>query len=95
MHTHIHTPMYTHMHTHLHTHMHTHICTHTHAHTHMHAHSCVKYVPEPEDSILLHTTIKTYLKFKQFPQALRLAMMLNDRDLIKKIFHECHNRCVV
>lgn len=51
--------------------------------------SCVKYVPEPEDSTLLHTTLKVYLHFKHYPQALRLALMLNDLDLAKKIFLEC------
>ncbi len=51
--------------------------------------SCVKYVPEPEDSILLHTALKIYRRFRKYPQALRLALMLNDTYLIKEIFLEC------
>ena len=51
--------------------------------------SCVKYVPEPEDSTLLHTSLKIYRQFRCYPQALRLALMLNDMDLTQEIFLEC------
>ncbi len=51
--------------------------------------SCVKYVPEPEDSTLLHTALKIYRQFKRYPQSLRLALMLNDMDLAKELFLEC------
>lgn len=51
--------------------------------------SCVKYVPEPEDATLLHTALKIYRQFKHYPQALRLALMLNDLDLTKELFLEC------
>ena len=54
--------------------------------------SCVKYVPEPEDSVLLHTALKIFRKFHCYPQALRLALMLNDLPLVKEIFLECPNR---
>ncbi len=54
--------------------------------------SCVKYVPEPEDATLLHNALKIYLKFKRYPQALRLALMLNDLELTKEIFLECPDR---
>ena len=49
----------------------------------------MKYVPEPEDSVLLHIALKVYRQFKRYPQALRLALMLNDMDLTKEIFLEC------
>lgn len=49
----------------------------------------MKYVPEPEDSVLLHTALKIYRKFECYPQALRLALMLNDLDLTKEIFLAC------
>ncbi len=55
------------------------------------SHSCVKYVPEPEDSVLLHTAIKIFRKFRCYPLALRLALMLNDQALIKELFLECPN----
>lgn len=51
--------------------------------------SCVKYVPEPEDTVLLRTALAVYRKFNKYPQALRLAMMLNDMQLVKEVFLEC------
>ena len=54
--------------------------------------SCVPYVPEPEDSILLRTTYKLYLKFQQDTLALRCAIQLNDMDLIKEVFDGCKDR---
>jgi len=52
---------------------------------------CVAYVPEPEDSVLLNTCCKIYLKFEQYPQALRCAIQLNDLDLMQQIFYGCKN----
>ena len=40
--------------------------------------SCVPYVADPENTTLLHASLKLYKKFGQYPQALRLAMQLND-----------------
>ncbi len=54
--------------------------------------SCVPYVPEPEDSILLRTAYKLYLKFQQDNLALRCAIQLNDMDLIKEVFNGCKDR---
>ena len=51
--------------------------------------SCVPYVPEPEDSILLKTTYKMYLKFQQDQLALRCAIQLNDMDLMHEVFYGC------
>ena len=48
--------------------------------------SCVKYVPEPEDSILLTTSLTIYRKFNHYSKALQLALQLNDLDLIREIF---------
>ena len=57
-----------------------------------HPSSCVKYVPEPEDGILMHTALDIYRQFQQYPHALRLAMMLNDITLVKKLFLNCPDR---
>ena len=46
----------------------------------------MKYVPEPEDSILLATSLKIYRKFNHYSKALQLALQLNDFDLIRDIF---------
>ncbi len=54
--------------------------------------SCVPYVPEPEDSILLKTAYKIYLKFQQDQLALRCAIQLNDMDLIQEVFYNCKDR---
>ncbi|XP_034193451.1 regulatory particle non-ATPase 1 [Osmia lignaria lignaria] len=51
--------------------------------------SCVAYVADPENSTLLHAAAKLYRKFGQFPQAVRLAMQLNDLPLIEDIFTKC------
>ncbi|XP_008551707.1 26S proteasome non-ATPase regulatory subunit 2 [Microplitis demolitor] len=51
--------------------------------------SCVPYVADPENSTLLRSSWKLYRKFKQYPQALRVAMQLNDLNLIGYIFLSC------
>ncbi|XP_031849170.1 regulatory particle non-ATPase 1 [Nomia melanderi] len=51
--------------------------------------SCVPYVADPENSTLLHAAAKLYRKFGQYPQAVRLAMQLNDLPLIEDIFIKC------
>lgn len=51
--------------------------------------SCVPYVADPENSTLLHAAAKLYRKFGQYPQAVRLAMQLNDLPLIEDIFTNC------
>jgi 26S proteasome regulatory subunit N1 len=56
--------------------------------------SCVKYVPEPEDGVLLTTALEIYRQFDQFPHALRLALMLNDAPLTKQLFLGCTDRLV-
>lgn len=48
--------------------------------------SCIKFVPEPEDSILLSTSLNIYRKFNHYSKALQLALQLNDLDLIREIF---------
>jgi len=51
--------------------------------------SCVNYVPEPEDTELLKCALNIYLKFDCFPEAMTLAIQLNDMELVKKIFVSC------
>ncbi len=41
---------------------------------------------------MLHTALKIYRQFKGYPQALRLALMLNDLDLTKDLFLECPDK---
>ncbi|XP_032664755.1 26S proteasome non-ATPase regulatory subunit 2 [Odontomachus brunneus] len=56
--------------------------------------SCVPYVADPENSTLLHVACKLYRKFGQYPQAIRLAMQLNDLPLIESIFTNCRDLSV-
>ncbi|XP_058447673.1 26S proteasome non-ATPase regulatory subunit 2 [Malaya genurostris] len=51
--------------------------------------SCVPYVPEPENISLLKCALSLSRKFKMYTQAMRLAMMINDIQLIQDIFTTC------
>uniref|UniRef100_A0A3P9P0Q2 26S proteasome non-ATPase regulatory subunit 2 n=2 Tax=Poecilia TaxID=8080 RepID=A0A3P9P0Q2_POERE len=51
--------------------------------------SCVSYVPEPENSALLRCALNIFRKFNRYPEALRLALMLNDMELVENIFTSC------
>ncbi|KAM4895040.1 26S proteasome non-ATPase regulatory subunit 2 isoform 1-T1 [Sylvia borin] len=51
--------------------------------------SCVSYVPEPENSALLRCALGIFRKFNRYPEALRLALMLNDVELVEDIFTSC------
>lgn len=56
--------------------------------------SCVPYVPDPENINLLKTSLSIFRKFQQWPQALRLALQLNDLKLIEQVFLDCKDRSV-
>ncbi|XP_037534377.1 26S proteasome non-ATPase regulatory subunit 2 [Nematolebias whitei] len=51
--------------------------------------SCVSYVPEPENSALLRCALTIFRKFNRHPEAMRLALMLNDMELVENIFTSC------
>ncbi|XP_055904695.1 26S proteasome non-ATPase regulatory subunit 2 [Eupeodes corollae] len=50
--------------------------------------SCYPYVPEPDNLVILQTALNLSRKFNQYTQAMRLALMLNDMDIIAEIFKE-------
>lgn len=56
--------------------------------------SCVPYVPEPENTNLLKTALSIFRKFSQYPQAMRLALQLNDRALVEELFNACNDAVV-
>ncbi|XP_060516372.1 26S proteasome non-ATPase regulatory subunit 2 [Cylas formicarius] len=56
--------------------------------------SCVPYVADPENTTLLQTALMLFRKYNQYPQALRLAMQLNDHSLIEEIFVSCNDTTV-
>lgn len=51
--------------------------------------SCVPYVPDPENVSLLKCALSLSRKFKQYTQAMRLALSLNDMKTIEEIFTSC------
>merc|ERR1719412_1501058 len=51
--------------------------------------SCVPFVPDPENTNLLKTAFQIFRKFDQFPQAMRLALQLNDRNMVEELFNSC------
>lgn len=51
--------------------------------------SCVPYVPDPENTNLLKCALQIFRKFEQYPQALRLALQLNEKSLVREIFLDC------
>lgn len=56
--------------------------------------SCVPYVPDPENTNLLKTSLNIFLKFKRYPDALRIAMQLGDIEQIKSIMHGCEDQTI-
>lgn len=51
--------------------------------------SCVSYVPHPENTNLLKAAARILLKFNKYPEALRLAMQLQDITQIKDMILSC------
>lgn len=54
--------------------------------------SCVPYVPEPEDSNLMRTCLTIFRNFDQYPQAMQMALKLNDKEVITDVFVSCKER---
>ncbi|KAI9015987.1 armadillo-type protein [Hyaloraphidium curvatum] len=53
--------------------------------------SCVNYVAPPDDVLILKTAHAIYRKMEQYPQALQIAIRLNDQDLIRDDFDTCED----
>lgn len=47
---------------------------------------CSYYVPGPDDINILKVCVEIYIKMKQYPDALRVAMKISDPELITEIF---------
>ena len=41
--------------------------------------SCCAYLPEDDDSKVMQTAYKIYTKEKQYPDAMKVALMMNDK----------------
>ncbi|KAF9239262.1 26S proteasome regulatory complex non-ATPase subcomplex Rpn1 subunit [Melanogaster broomeanus] len=52
---------------------------------------CVTLLPPPDDVSFLRTIHKIYLQFSKFPEALSIAIRLNDAELIRQDFNASGN----
>ncbi|XP_076803657.1 26S proteasome non-ATPase regulatory subunit 2-like [Clavelina lepadiformis] len=66
----------------------------THARVCLYLTSCVSYTAEPENTTLLRTAVQIFRKFDRLPEAMRLAMQLNEMSLMEEIFLSCKDICV-
>lgn len=53
--------------------------------------SCCNYLPEPDDTLVLTLSHEIYLKMHKYHDAMRVALMLNDRDTIERTFAACED----
>ncbi|EFA83382.1 26S proteasome regulatory subunit S2 [Heterostelium album PN500] len=53
--------------------------------------SCAYYVPGPEDINILKIVVEIYIKAKQYPDALRVALKIDNNDIITNIFKLAEN----
>lgn len=51
--------------------------------------NCASYLAEPDDTAVLQVACTMYRQVKQFPEAMRMALRLNEMDLITAIYEEC------
>ncbi|ETW75927.1 hypothetical protein HETIRDRAFT_54132 [Heterobasidion irregulare TC 32-1] len=56
--------------------------------------ACVNLLPPQDDVAFLRTAHTIYVQHHKFPEALALAIRLNDSELIKADFHAPNNPCV-
>jgi 26S proteasome regulatory subunit N1 len=54
--------------------------------------STAQYLLEPEASETMLVAYEIYKKMKKFPEALRVALKINDKELLKKTFEECDDK---
>jgi 26S proteasome regulatory subunit N1 len=49
----------------------------------------VSYVPYPEDIQILQTVHSIFLKVERYPEAITLALKMNDANLVKQDYQAC------
>ncbi|CAA0808637.1 26S proteasome non-ATPase regulatory subunit 2 homolog A [Striga hermonthica] len=54
--------------------------------------SAAKYLPGPDDSLVLDIAHSIYMKFEEYPRALQIALYLGNLQYVKKLFETCHDR---
>eukprot|EP00281_Chroomonas_sp_CCMP1168_P026072 CAMPEP_0206230098 /NCGR_PEP_ID=MMETSP0047_2-20121206/10060_1 /ASSEMBLY_ACC=CAM_ASM_000192 /TAXON_ID=195065 /ORGANISM="Chroomonas mesostigmatica_cf, Strain CCMP1168" /LENGTH=915 /DNA_ID=CAMNT_0053653463 /DNA_START=69 /DNA_END=2816 /DNA_ORIENTATION=- len=51
--------------------------------------NCANYVPEPEDAMIFKVVYSIFRKVDKYPEALRIAIRLNDQKLAQEVFDAC------
>lgn len=53
--------------------------------------SSARYLPGPDDMLVLDIAYMIYLKFEEYPNALRIALLLDNMQYVKQIFTTCED----
>ncbi|CAF2107450.1 26S proteasome non-ATPase regulatory subunit 2 homolog B [Brassica napus] len=53
--------------------------------------SATRYRPWPDDMVALDIAYMIYMKFKAYPNALQIALLLDNMQYVKKVFTSCTN----
>ncbi|KAF3571351.1 hypothetical protein F2Q69_00060458, partial [Brassica cretica] len=53
--------------------------------------SAARYRPWPDDMVALDIAYMIYMKFKAYPNALQIALLLDNMQYVKKVFTSCTN----
>ncbi|XP_058740065.1 26S proteasome non-ATPase regulatory subunit 2 homolog A-like isoform X2 [Vicia villosa] len=53
--------------------------------------SSARYLPEPNDMKVLDLAYSIYLKFEEYPNALRIALFMDKLQYAKKVFTSCND----
>ncbi|XP_059449342.1 26S proteasome non-ATPase regulatory subunit 2 homolog A-like isoform X3 [Corylus avellana] len=51
--------------------------------------SSARYLPGPDDMSVLHVAYMIYLKFEEFPNALQIALFMNNMKYVMRVFTSC------
>jgi 26S proteasome regulatory subunit N1 len=54
-----------------------------------------RYTPEPEDSEILKLVVNIYRKLNKYPEAVAVALQLDDAPLAQEILNSCEDRYVI
>ncbi|XP_022848513.1 26S proteasome non-ATPase regulatory subunit 2 homolog A-like [Olea europaea var. sylvestris] len=53
--------------------------------------SSAKYLPGPDDLLVLDIAYAIYMKFEEFPRALQIALYLDNMQYVKQVFTSCND----
>lgn len=53
--------------------------------------SSAKYLPGPDDMLVLDIAHSIYMKFEEYPRALQIALYLDNMQYVKELFEQCRD----